>query len=141
MNSCQSIEKKAVDDTIAKATLMQLLESIEKKDANALADIMSASDKMDLIFTNGIILPSVDSFVEFHRGWFQDTTWTIRHELVDFEFYGNFATATVKAYYNEPDRNGKPYFHNMVVSYVLQKSAVGNWMIIKDQATSFDKSE
>ncbi len=149
MVSCESSSKKGlavtsvdvgIDDTAARAKLMSLLSSLEERDIESFRTNMASADEMDLILTNGDIITSVDSFVELHRGWFQDTTWSIRHELVDFKFYGNFATSTVKAYYNEPDRNGRPYFHNMLVSYVLRQADDGDWMIIKDQATTFDKS-
>ncbi len=139
-SSCQAPVKEVVKDDKAKLTLNKLLESLENKDITSLKETMSSSGDMELVLANGEILSGVDAFVDFHEAWFQDTSWTIRHELVDFQLYNNSATATVKAYYSEPDRAGKPYFHNMVVSYVLHKSENGRWAVIKDQATSFDKS-
>ncbi|TMM57461.1 hypothetical protein FEE95_13330 [Maribacter algarum] len=128
------------DEKESKAKLMDLLESLENKNLNQLTNIMSASDEMSLIFTDGTILSGVDSFIEFHRNWFLDTNWTMTHELVDFNCYGNYSTSTVKAYYKEQQRNGKPYHHYMIVSYVLRKAHDGEWMIIKDQSTTFDKT-
>ncbi len=138
--SCSSSVKEIVHDDKAKLTLQKLLTSLENKDLGALKETMSESNEMELILTNGDIMTGADSFVAFHESWFQDTAWSIRHELIDFKLYDGIATSTVKAYYNEPDRDGQPYFHNMVVTYVLHRSEDGTWAVIKDQATSFEKS-
>ena len=47
--------------------------------------------------------------------------------------------AVVEVIYREPNRNGKPYFNRMIVSYDLQKVA-GQWYVIKDHASSVEKS-
>lgn len=140
MSSCQAPVKEVVKDDKAQLVLDKLLRSLESKDITSLKETMSSSGDMELVLTNGEIMSGVAEFVDFHEGWFRDTTWSMRHEIVDFQLYENVATATVKAYYSEPDRDGAPYFHNMVVSYVLHKFEDGKWAVIKDQATSFDKS-
>ena len=141
MYSCTPSPKKVQDESKARAKLDKLLTSLEKKDVVGLKEVMSNSDNMELIFTSGDITSSTAEFIEFHEKWFQDSSWTMRHEIVNFKYHGNFATATVKAFYKEPDREGSPYFHNMMVSYVLKELENGEWSIIKDQATTFDKAK
>jgi len=47
--------------------------------------------------------------------------------------------AITEIVYREPERNGEPYFNRMIVSYVLEKID-GHWCIIKDHASSVEKS-
>ena len=39
----------------------------------------------------------------------------------------------------EPERDGKPYFNRMHISYTLEKQN-GQWYVIKDHASSVEKS-
>ncbi len=48
--------------------------------------------------------------------------------------------ATTEFLYKELERNGKPYFNKMIVSYTLEKTD-GNWYIIKDHASSIEKTK
>ncbi len=45
--------------------------------------------------------------------------------------------AVTEIVYREPEREGKPYFNRMIVSYDLEKID-GKWYIIKDHASSIE---
>lgn len=123
-----------------KNTLETLLMSIENKNIDSLKSTMSPTGKMELIVPNAEITYSVDEFVNFHTEWFKDSTWTMETKILNIESGKHIGTATTEAIYREPNRNGKPYFNHMIVSYVLEKSSDNIWYVIKDHASTLKKS-
>ena len=124
-----------------KKTLSTLLSSIENKDIDALKSTMSPSGKMELIVSNTPITYSVDEFVNFHEGWFKDSSWTMETKILNIEAGLHIGTATTEAIYREPIRDGKPYMNHMIVSYVLEKDINKNWYVIKDHASTLSKTK
>ena len=94
---------------------------------------------MELILPQSKITYTSKEFLDMHKEWFQDTTWTFETKILNSKVDGNLGIATVEILYKEPDRNGKPYFNRMAVGYVLEKED-GKWYVIKDQACSLEKS-
>jgi len=75
-----------------------------------------------------------------HEGWFEEKDWTIDMNIIYTDNSDNYGIALVESKFNDPDRNGKPYFHNMIVSYALKK-VDGKWLVVKDHASTVEKSE
>ena len=123
-----------------KIALEKLLMSIESKNIDLLKSTMSSSGEMELIIPNTEITYTVGEFLNFHKEWFRDSTWTISTKILNIEPGKYIGTATTEAIYKEPNRNGKPYFNHMIVSYVLRKENNNNWYVIKDHASSLKKS-
>jgi len=120
-------------------TMQKHLDAVSNKDLNSLKSTMSPDGRMQLILPGEEIRSSVDSFMEFHRNWFQDTTWTFETKVLNQEIGQDFGMAIVEVIYREPERDGEPYFNRMIVSYDLQRINK-EWYIIKDHATSVEKS-
>ena len=142
--SCDSNSKPQFDSQNSekeiRTTLEKLLRSIENKDIDLLKSTMSPSGKMELILPNTKTTYTVDEFVKLHEEWFKDSLWTMETKILNIEPGEYIGTATTEAIYKEPNRNGKPYFNHMIVSYVLRKSKDGQWYPIKDHASSLKKS-
>ncbi len=144
--SCD-IKNNKVQDTIdpkrneteARATLQKLLTSIENKDLESLKTTMAPTGEMELIIPGRAITYTVDEFVALHQNWFKDTTWTMQTNILNLKVDQNIGFATTDAMYKEPERDGKPYFNHMIVSYVLKKTN-NKWYVIKDHACSLKKS-
>ena len=124
----------------SKTVLLKHLEAVANKNLSMLEETLSPEGDMWLILPNSEPSTTVKDFLTMHEEWFQDTTWTFETTISHFEAGRDLASATVKVMYKEPDRNGKPYFNKMMVSYVL-KLQEGQWYVIKDHACSIDKSE
>lgn len=120
-------------------TLQKHLDAVTNKDLATLKSTMSPEGKMQLILPGTEILNSVDSFMDYHREWFQDPYWTFETKILNTEIGEKIGIAITEIIYREPDRNGLPYFNRMVVSYGLEKID-GKWYIIKDHASSIEKS-
>ncbi|MTI31357.1 hypothetical protein E1171_11095 [Cytophagales bacterium RKSG123] len=101
---------------------------------------MSPRGNMQLILPQSKIKNSVEEFVNMHEEWFKDKTWTMETKILNTKIGDKIGMATTEAMYREPERNGKPYFNHMVVSYVLEKID-GQWYVIKDHASSIEKTQ
>ncbi len=75
----------------------------------------------------------------YHEPWFQDSTWTFETKILNTVIGERLGMAITEVLYQEPERDGKPYFNRMVVSYDLEKIA-DQWYVIKDHASSVEKS-
>ncbi len=149
LNSCNSQqsgsepEKVEIDSSQNESEFVAILEkhlnAVSNKDLISLKSTMSPEGKMQLILPGTEIMHSVDSFMEYHEEWFQDTSWTFETKILNTEIGDKIGIAITEIVYREPDRNGEPYFNRMIVSYGLEKYN-DQWYIIKDHASSIEKS-
>ncbi|MEM1326226.1 MAG: nuclear transport factor 2 family protein [Bacteroidota bacterium] len=116
------------------------LDAVSNRDLSTLKSTLSPKGNMQLILPSTEIINSVDSFMNYHETWFQDTSaWTFDTEILNTMVTDDLAIAITQIVYREPERDGKPYFNRMTVSYGLQKYD-GEWYVIKDHASSVEKS-
>ncbi|GJM33085.1 MAG: hypothetical protein DHS20C18_20860 [Saprospiraceae bacterium] len=121
------------------ATLEKHLKAVSNKDLISLKSTMSPNNKMQLILPGSEIINSVDGFMKYHEEWFQDTAWTFETKIINTEVGERNGIAVTEIIYREPERDGKPYFNRMIVSYGLEKFN-DKWYIILDHASSIEKS-
>jgi len=121
--------------------MKQHLDAVTNRDLVTLKSTMHPDGKMQLILPGAKIMDGVDAFMNYHTEWFADTTsqWTFETKIVNSEVGENLGMAITEIMYREPERDGKPYFNNMSVSYVLE-NVNGTWYVIKDHASSIKKS-
>lgn len=115
------------------------LNSVSDRDLETLRSTMSPSGNMQLILPGTEIIHSVNAFMEYHEEWFQDTSWSFETKILNTTVGEKVGMAITEVIYREPERDGKPYFNRMIVSYDLVKEN-GNWYVIKDHASSIEKS-
>lgn len=120
-------------------TLQKHLDAVSTKNLDSLKSTLSPTGEMMLILPNSEISKTVDKFLEFHEEWFKDSTWTFETKILSTEIGENIGIAVTEIIYREANRNGKPYFNRMNVSYAL-KIINNNWYVIKDHASSIEKS-
>ena len=146
--SCnQQQEKPIVVEDISKAnealfvaTMQKHLDAVTNKDLVALKSTMSPKSEMQLILPGSEIMFTVDAFMNYHKEWFAvENGWKFKTKILNTKVGETFGMAITEIVYSEPERNGKPYFNRMIVSYDLEKID-GAWYIIKDQASSVEKS-
>lgn len=116
------------------------LNAVSNRDLETLESTMSPTGEMQLILPQTEIITTVDGFMDYHRQWFQDTTaWTFETRILNTKIGDKVGMAVAEVIYREPERNGRPYFNRMIVSYVLEKIG-GEWYVIKDHASTVEKS-
>lgn len=138
-NSNETTDPDVSDEQEFVATLEKHLNAVADKDLASLGSTMSPEGKMQLILPGSEIMYSVDSFMNYHEEWFQDTSWTFETKILDTEIGDDTGFAVTEVVYREPDRDGQPYFNRMIVSYGLEK-VDGGWYIVMDHASSIEKS-
>lgn len=116
------------------------LNAVSAKDLETLKGTMSPYGAMQFILPGEEIMDGVDEFINYHVEWFaEDNGWTMDSTVESATIGETMGMAIVKMTYKEPERDGKPYFNRMVVSYDLEKID-GTWYVIKDHASSIEKS-
>ncbi len=115
------------------------LDAVSNKDIESLASTMSPNLNMQLILPQTEIIEGVEAFLDYHKEWFKDTTWTFTTKILNVEVDRNIGMAITEVLYQEPERDGKPYYNRMTVSYLLKKYD-DKWYVIKDHASSVEKS-
>lgn len=120
--------------------LKKHLNAVVNKDLETLKSTLSPKGNMQLILPKTETTNTVQDFVEYHKEWFAiDVEWTFETKIQNTKVGKNLGMAVVEVIYREPLRDGKPYFHRMVVSYDLEKMD-GQWYFIKDHASSLERS-
>ncbi len=115
------------------------LDAVTNRDLKTLESTLAPNGEMQLILPGEDIIFTTEKFMEFHRGWFKDSTWTFETKILNADLGDTFGMAVTELTYREPDRNGKPYFNRQIVSYDLKKMN-GKWYVVKDHCTSAEKS-
>ncbi len=119
--------------------MQQHLDAVAQRDLTTLKNTLAPDGAMQLILPQTEIIYGVDGFMDYHREWFKDSTWTFETKILNSEVSDNLGMAITEIIYREPERNGVPYFNRMIVSYGLKKMN-DNWYVIKDHASSVEKS-
>lgn len=113
------------------------LDAVTNRDIETLKSTMSPEGEMQLILPGSEIIYSVDGFMDYHEEWFSDSTWTFETKILNTRMGDKMGMAVTEIVYRETEREGKPYFNRMIVSYDLEKID-GKWYIIKDHASSIE---
>ncbi|HHH50080.1 MAG TPA: hypothetical protein ENK52_03780 [Saprospiraceae bacterium] len=123
-----------------KKLLQKHLDAVSNKDLETLKSTLTPTGDFYFVMPQSEITSKVEDFVKVHEQWFQDTTWTFDTKILMMDVGDKVAYAVVEIVYREPERNGKPYFNRMAVSYGLRKID-GNWYVSKDHACSLEKTK
>ena len=121
-------------------TLQTHLKAVTEKNYQMLKSTVPDSGSYVLILPNGDMMTTVDAFLEMHREWFQETSWSMEFSILYSVVFKNSGFAVVEALLREPERNGKPYYHKMKISYGLRLQN-GTWRVVQDHASTVEKSE
>lgn len=147
-NSCDIKEKEIQKNEISqkqneklfKAAILKHLNAVTTKNIEMLKTTMSPNGNMELIQPSSEIVYTVDGFIKFHQEWFGIPNWTVDTKILSMNIGDRIGVATTEFLYKEPERNGRPYFNRLIVSYALEKIN-NNWYIIKDHASSIEKTK
>ncbi len=140
-HSSNSHEKNSIDESNIQFinTMEKHLNAVTNRDLKSLKSTLSPNGEMQLILPQTEIINSVDGFMDYHKKWFDAPDWTFETKILNTKIKSDFGMAIVEIMYREPNRDGKPYFNRMTVSYDLEKIDE-HWYVIKDHASSVEKS-
>lgn len=117
------------------------LDAVTQKDTIAMEKTMAPNGELYFLQPQRELSKTSSSFMDFHKGWFKNATspWSISFKIIDTEVSDSLGVAIVECVYQEPERDGQPYYNRLHVTYA-QKKMNDIWYVILDQATSIEKS-
>lgn len=133
--SAISLENKKSFD----AALTLHLDAVSAKDLVALEKTLAPTGEMMLVLPQSEVLTKASEFLEFHGEWFKGEDWTFETKIISSDVSSDMGFALVESMYREPERDGKPYYNKMAITYT-QKKIDGKWYVVKDHACSLEKS-
>lgn len=134
----QKAQRKA-DHKLFHATLRKHTTAISNRDIATLKTLMSPDGLMHLMRPNTAVVYSTDNYIKYHESWFQDPNWSIKFTITDSEVGAEMGLAITEVMYEVPERDGKPYWNKMTISFVMKKMD-GAWYVISDHSGSVKKS-
>jgi ketosteroid isomerase-like protein len=127
------------NDIALREVLQKHLNAVSERNLDTLRATLAPNGQMHLILPSTEIIDGVDGFMNYHEEWFAVPDWTFTANILNSETGPEIGMALVEVMYREPERNGKPYFNRMIVSYDLKKID-NKWYVIKDHASSVEQS-
>lgn len=135
----QITQNQALNEKLALSAMQEHLDAVSNRDLKTLEGTLSPEGNMQLILPGTEIIEKTEGFMDYHREWFETDDWTITFRILNSEVGEEIAMVVVESIYKEPERDGKPYFNRMSISYDLKKIN-GKWYVIKDHMASIQKS-
>lgn len=138
-NTTPTSSDPAQNEQTFKEALTIHLDAINARDLATLEATLSPKGSMHLILPQSKTTTTAKEFMDYHRVWFEIPDWTLDSKILHTDVVEDMGIAIVEALYKETERDGKPYFNRMQVSYAMKKID-GRWYVIKDHASSIEKS-
>jgi ketosteroid isomerase-like protein len=108
-------------------TLGRHLLAIEQRDLGTLAATLA--DPLVLITADGTLKRSKAEFVDAHRGWFANKTWTLTAKPVEIYEGASIGVAVLHLDYREDGKQSLSY-----LTLVFENRG-GEWLMVQDQNT------
>ena len=120
-----------------RATVTAHLDAIHRHDLDALMATVTTGDSLVLLFPDGTLIRSRQAFLDVHRAWFADTTWTMTFEPVSLLDTPAMGTALVRyTITDDTPRSGRQAY--LALTFVHED---GSWRLVQDQNTAIARAE
>lgn len=84
------------------------LNAVTNRDISTLESTLSPRGEMQLILPETEIINSVDGFVEYHKEWFRDTSWTFETKLLNTKIGDKLGWLLLKWFTGNRKDRGNP---------------------------------
>jgi ketosteroid isomerase-like protein len=115
------------------------LRAIRARDLQALAQTLPA-DQLVLITSDGRLVTAVAEFLEMHRGWFEQKTWTLGTELVSLRESDSLGVAVFRLDYRDDPPSRSPVRETSYLTLVFARQG-DRWVMVQDQNTPVRRKE
>ncbi|MGC1469174.1 MAG: nuclear transport factor 2 family protein [Sphingorhabdus sp.] len=107
--------------------------AVASRDIAALASTLTRDEGLILILPNGKLTKTRNEYLEFHRAFFAEPSWSIAFEPISKLEGKDFAVITTKSRYRDVD-DGKPFESSNWVTFGFKREN-GCWKLVHDQNT------
>jgi ketosteroid isomerase-like protein len=115
------------------ATLDAHVKAVQSRDLPALEKTITTGQALDLILPNGKRMTTRAEYVDLHRDWFKETSWTWKLEPLAVTTGDDMAIITARTHYEERE-GAKVTTGENYLSLAFRKEA-GSWRLVHDQNT------
>lgn len=114
-------------------TLERHLQAIGERDLPALIETLPAHE-LTLITSDGRLVRTTAEFIDMHRGWFAETTWSLATEVVSLYESPEIGVAMLRLDYRDEKPGQAPIREESYLSLVFALRE-GRWVMVQDQNT------
>jgi ketosteroid isomerase-like protein len=111
-------------------TLDKHLNAIRRRDLRSLVEILP-EEMLTLVMSDGWLVRSVREFVELHRGWFEQTSWSLGTEVVAVQETPRMGFATIRLDYRDEPESGQRIRQASLVTLVFALEG-DRWVMVQD---------
>jgi ketosteroid isomerase-like protein len=116
-----------------RATLDQHLNAIRGRDLRSLIETLPA-ETLTLVMSDGRLVTAVGEFIELHRGWFEQTSWSLDTEVVAMQETPQMGFATIRLDYRDEPPGGSRVRQTSLLTLIFALQG-DRWVMILDQNT------
>jgi hypothetical protein len=114
-------------------TLDKHLEAIRGRDLRSLIETLP-DESLTLIMSDGRLVTTVREFVELHRGWFEQTSWSLDTEIAALQEAPRMGFATIRLDYRDEPPGGEPIRQASLLTLIFALRG-DRWEMVLDQNT------
>jgi uncharacterized protein (TIGR02246 family) len=118
-------------------TLDRHLQAIQDRDLGALIETLPA-DGLTLVMADGRLVRSVQEFVDLHRKWFAQPTWSLEVESVQVTETADVGVALLYLDYHDVAPDGRAIHESSYLTLIFARRD-GKWVMVHDQNTPVRK--
>ncbi len=114
-------------------TLDRHLLAISERDLAGLIETLPR-DELTLVTFDGRLVRTASEFIEMHRGWFAETTWTLDAEIVSLIETPEIGVVVLRLDYRD-NPPGRPALRQSSYLSLIFARQDGRWVMVQDQNT------
>jgi len=114
-------------------TLDKHLNAIRGRDLRSLIETLP-EEALTLVMSDGRLVRSVREFVELHRGWFEQTSWSLDTEIVAVHDTPQMGFATIRLDYRDEPEGGERIRQASLLTLIFALEG-DRWVMVLDQNT------
>lgn len=122
-------QDRAADETSFQEVVAAHTAAIQERDLDALVATVTTGDSLPVIFPEGIMIQTRQEYIDFHRDWFADDTWTMELEPVSTTLGDGFGVALLRSTYTDDEPSRKAL---LALTFARERDG---WRLVFDQNT------
>lgn len=121
-----------------KSFIESFCKSIEKKDLAGIEALTLTDEPIAVVLTDGYVIDNSSELFEFFESWFEESDWSITHELLFLEETDEMAMGLMSAeYFSKED--GEAISGEFMMTVALRKID-GKWKLVHYQQNQIDEN-
>lgn len=119
-------------------TVKRHMAAVPGRDMDVLVDTITTGETLLLIFPDGTTFTTRTEFLDFHREWFAETSWTFTSEILSLDERAGYGKALTRYAFDPDGPQGEtpPRSSLLTLGFALEN---GQWRLVHDQNTRLEQ--